>query len=109
MLMLMLMLMQLQPERSGHIRARGERALAGGPTNTNALVVGCGCTYRSLRPWFPRHSHGIPTHHKGSLTLGAFSGSTNMRLMLNKEPIFAAGWLDQSWWPDGQYVLCLVF
>jgi len=26
-----------------------------------------------------------------------------MRLMLNKEPIFAAGWLDQSWWPDGQY------
>eukprot|EP00041_Stephanoeca_diplocostata_P012112 m.202098 g.202098 ORF g.202098 m.202098 type:complete len:600 (-) comp18815_c0_seq2:222-2021(-) len=37
------------------------------------------------------------------LELGTFSGSPNQRLMLNKEPIFAAGWLDQSWWPDGQY------
>ena len=34
-----------------------------------------------------------------TLELGAFSGgSTNTRLMLNKEPVFAAGWLDQSWW-----------
>ena len=32
------------------------------------------------------------------LELGPFKGSPNMRLMLNKEPIFAAGWLDQSWW-----------
>jgi hypothetical protein len=38
-----------------------------------------------------------------TLELGNFSGSPNMRLMLNKEPIFAVGWLDQSWWPDGQY------
>jgi len=38
-----------------------------------------------------------------TLELGNFTGSPNMRLMLNKEPIFAAGWLDQSWWPDGQY------
>ena len=24
-------------------------------------------------------------------------------LFLNGKPFFAAGWLDQSWWPDGQY------
>lgn len=32
------------------------------------------------------------------LELGTFAGSPNQRLMLNKKPIFAAGWLDQSWY-----------
>jgi len=30
-------------------------------------------------------------------------GTKVMKLCLNGKPIFLAGWLDQSWWPDGQY------
>lgn len=35
--------------------------------------------------------------------MGSYPGSSDRRLLLNGKPIFAAGWLDQSWWPDGQY------
>jgi hypothetical protein len=37
-----------------------------------------------------------------TVALGDTSGGTK-GLLLNGEPFFASGWLDQSWWPDGQY------
>ena len=65
-----------------------------GSRGTLVVVRSCGC--------------GAPTNSASlglrTLELGNFTGSPNMRLMLNKKPVFAAGWLDQSWWPDGQSV-----
>ena len=37
-----------------------------------------------------------------TVTLGA-TPSGRKSLHLNGKPFFASGWLDQSWWPDGQY------
>jgi sucrose-6-phosphate hydrolase SacC (GH32 family) len=34
--------------------------------------------------------------------LGTVNGSATRRPLLNGNYTFAAGWLDQSWWPDGQ-------
>jgi beta-galactosidase/beta-glucuronidase len=36
-----------------------------------------------------------------SFTLGSINGT--VRPLLNGEFVFMMGWLDQSWWPDGQY------
>jgi hypothetical protein len=38
-----------------------------------------------------------------SFTLGVVNGTT--RPLLNGEFQFMMGWLDQSWWPDGQYTV----
>jgi beta-galactosidase/beta-glucuronidase len=37
--------------------------------------------------------------------LGTAEGTSSgvNRPLLNGKFVFAAGWLDQSWWPDGQY------
>ena len=40
-----------------------------------------------------------------TFTLGKDSKGVT-RPMLNNEPIFMAGWLDQSYWPDGIYTGC---
>ena len=37
-----------------------------------------------------------------TVTLGETPRGTKS-LFLNGKPFFASGWLDQSWWPDGQY------
>lgn len=38
-----------------------------------------------------------------SKCLQSVNGTEVMKLCLNGKPLFLAGWLDQSWWPDGQY------
>lgn len=37
-----------------------------------------------------------------TVALGSTESGTRS-LLLNGAPFFASGWLDQSWWPDGQY------
>ena len=37
-----------------------------------------------------------------TVSLGQNGGGTKS-LFLNGKPLFVSGWLDQSWWPDGQY------
>lgn len=37
-----------------------------------------------------------------TVALGQDSGGIKS-LFLNGKPLFVSGWLDQSWWPDGQY------
>jgi hypothetical protein len=40
----------------------------------------------------------------GMRTVALGDGPNGMKtLLLNDKPFFASGWLDQSWWPDGQY------
>ena len=38
-----------------------------------------------------------------TVSLGEATGGGRKSLFLNGKPFFASGWLDQSWWPDGQY------
>ena len=38
-----------------------------------------------------------------TIALGSDGQSATTRPLLNGNFTFAAGWLDQSWWPDGQY------
>eukprot|EP00937_MAST-01D_sp_MAST-1D-sp2_P007093 g7093.t1 len=38
-----------------------------------------------------------------TIRVGRSAGGTAMRPLLNGNATFFAGWLDQSWWPDGQY------
>ena len=38
-----------------------------------------------------------------TIALGSDGRSATTRPLLNGNFTFAAGWLDQSWWPDGQY------
>ncbi len=37
-----------------------------------------------------------------TVALGSDGAGTKL-LFLNGKPLFVSGWLDQSWWPDGQY------
>ena len=49
------------------------------------------------------HSYfGLRTISLGPLAGGA-GGAQQQALHLNGKRFFASGWLDQSWWPDGQY------
>jgi hypothetical protein len=45
------------------------------------------------------------TKHDPCATSGAkaWPGGPGLRPAINGEAVFLAGWLDQSWWPDGQY------
>jgi hypothetical protein len=65
-------------------------------------VPGAGCEAQPLC-WLKAQIEGWSTNACRVAGDKATPGGSGLVLAVNGEPTFVAGWLDQSWWPDGEY------
>lgn len=64
-------------------------------------IPGCD-QYKDPTCWL-KHTHPNPGPQKCRVSGDQGSSGTVKQPVLNGKYTFLAGWLDQSWWPDGQY------